>query len=142
MEALHNIITNNALCNRKVFIVGDANIDLTALDASISIDYMNMLHFLNFLPIITEPTRYPTGNLSRHRPSTIDHIFFNQIVQASGEVMIESVAIKLLNFWSRICLLTKCTYSIRFNMCAILILSSLILNITTNFHHNGLINIA
>ena len=92
VEALHSIISNNILCNKKIFLAGDMNVDLTAIDNSISDDYLNMLRSMNFLPIITEPTRYPTGDLSRNRPSTLDHIFFNQLVSFQAIIFMDDIS--------------------------------------------------
>ena len=78
IDALHNILTNNVLHNKTIFIAGDMNIDLTNYDSSFSVEYLNMLHSLNYFPAITKPTRFPTDNT--HRSSTIDHIFVNTIM--------------------------------------------------------------
>ena len=72
-----------------------------------------MLHSLNFSPAITEPTRYPTGNLSRNRPSTLDHIFINQIVPWKAVIFMDDIsdhcgcAMRIGIFMTRNNLITK-----------------------------------
>ena len=111
--ALQNIVTNNSLSNKKIFIVGDANIDITASDDSLYADYLNMLHSLNFSPVITEPTRYPTGNLSRNRPTTLDHIFINQIVPWKAAIFMDDISdhcgcvMRIENFMTQNNIITK-----------------------------------
>lgn len=57
----------------QVFIVGDINIDFLKYNIhDPTEEYLDMIHSLNFLPLITKPTR-----ITNHSRTLIDHIYTN-----------------------------------------------------------------
>ena len=75
---LEIMLQSRLLCNKKVILAGDMNIDLLSSTDN-SVHFMNMLHSFQFLPAITRPTRFPSGSRVNDSPSLLDHIWLNSL---------------------------------------------------------------
>ena len=81
VDALHQILIHPILHNQIVILAGDMNINITREFDTRAQNYLSLLGSLNFIPTITKPTRFPSSinNPLASSPSTLDHIFINQI---------------------------------------------------------------
>ena len=72
-EYLQGILSNSAVCNKQVFILGDFNSNLLNYKSSTPItNYGNFLLSKQFVPYIVHPSR-----ISAHSSTLIDNIFSN-----------------------------------------------------------------
>ena len=72
-EYLQQVLSNPAVFNKNVFILGDFNINLLNYNSSTAIaNYVNFLFSKQFLPYIIHPSR-----VSAHSSTLIDNIFSN-----------------------------------------------------------------
>ena len=83
MEGLNKNM--EVLKNKKVFLIGDMNINLSHPYQQTATDYLNLLHSNGYIPIITTPTRV-TDNSS----TIIDHIITNDYVHSLSPGVIKS----------------------------------------------------
>lgn len=86
---LHEMMRDDALSKKDIFLIGDINIDLMLQNNNDSIsDFVNSMRSAHFLPTITKPTRFsPNG---RDKPSCLDHIWVNNLNRyISGIVIID-----------------------------------------------------
>lgn len=75
---LFELLNNDCLVNVcPIIVIGDLNINLLS-DSNVSTDFMNNMMSMNYLPVITKPTRFPVGE-QRGAPSLIDHIWCNKL---------------------------------------------------------------
>ena len=72
---LHNSIIQNA---DSVVVAGDMNINLNNIDSIHVNNYVSCLNSSLFLPVITKPTRFPSGD-NNGNPSNLDHIWYNKL---------------------------------------------------------------
>ena len=105
LAALEGIVMDSVVRNAThIFIAGDFNINVCDQPSTDAENYSNLLYSLNFLPIITRPTRFANNSVSVSS-SNLDHIWTN----------------KLSNFLSGIVLLDitdhlPCFYSLNLNL--------------------------
>lgn len=88
-EALGSVLDDGELRGREVIVTGDFNINILNGDILVNgvSDFINVMHSFNFLPRITKPTRFPTGD-QLGQPSLLDHIWYNKMsLCVSGIVM-------------------------------------------------------
>ena len=76
ISELENVINSHAGINKTIIIAGDINLNLTDANSTQVNNYLSLLHSYSFLPAITKPTRFPSGE-QYHAASTLDHIFYN-----------------------------------------------------------------
>lgn len=77
IKSLEPILNDNAFRKSKVVLAGDFNINLLEHHNHLETnDYLAFMQNLNYLPVITRPTRYPEGQ-QRAQPSLLDHIYIN-----------------------------------------------------------------
>lgn len=65
--------------NQKVIVGGDLNINLLDENDNNTQEFMTNMHMLNFLPVITKPTRFSNTEQSIG-PTLLDHIWINSLV--------------------------------------------------------------
>ena len=71
-DAVSNLLQSELLLRKKIYLLGDFNINLLA-DSDASVEYFSScLRSLSFLPYITQPTRFASNDASP--PSLLDHI--------------------------------------------------------------------
>lgn len=90
-ESLLEILNDPHVRNQESLITGDFNVNLIEyenLGAAIS-NFVHSLFSLNFLAIITKPTRFPCGG-QPGSPSLLDHIWYNRhSVTHSGIILFD-----------------------------------------------------
>ena len=76
-DILSNILENPLFKRENTILIGDFNINLLEHDShNETSDYLNMMRTINFIPLISRPTRFPEGNQNA-QPSLLDHIYTN-----------------------------------------------------------------
>ena len=71
------ILNTNTFKRTNVILTGDININLLEHTTHRPTnEYLNTLQSLNYIPLITRPTRFPEGNQNAD-PSLLDHIYVN-----------------------------------------------------------------
>ena len=86
-EKLSNMLRHDQFKKSKTILIGDFNINLlehnTHRETS---EFMNKMQSLNYLPLISRPTRFPEGEQNA-RPSLLDHIYTNFIHQSISGIV-------------------------------------------------------
>ena len=85
-DSLQQILAHAILQNKTIILTGDFNINITGTRNTPIQNYLSLLNSLNFIPVVTKPTRFPSDNRSSHLPTTLDHIFINKIVQFNSAI--------------------------------------------------------
>ena len=67
---LESLLGSLLLRNKIVIISGDMNLNLNDMNSPYVISYLSLLHSYMFIPVITKPTRFPSGE-QYHTPSVI-----------------------------------------------------------------------
>ena len=80
------LLQNDMLANKEIVLAGDLNIDLLKQDDSSMTDFVTSLQSLSFFPVITKPTRFPSGN-QKGNPSILDHIWCNNLSHFSSGIL-------------------------------------------------------
>ena len=76
---LESILNNPILRDASMVIVaGDMNVDICDIECTQTENYLSLLHSLNFLPVITRPTRF-SNNIVNDTSSNLDHIWINKL---------------------------------------------------------------
>jgi len=73
---LDEMLQGSNLGNSKTVLTGDLNINLLNEECVDTCSFITMLQTMNFLPAITKPTRFPSGDV-HCQPTTLDHIWIN-----------------------------------------------------------------
>ena len=88
-SVLLEILNSNLLRKSKVIVLGDLNINI--LESNNQNDgFIYDLNALNFIPLITKPTRF--DNSSRCQPSLLDHVWTNFISQYSSGILFTDIS--------------------------------------------------
>lgn len=76
---LTNLLENPILRTNNIIMIGDFNINLLLNSCHHCEHFVNELHSLNFIPLITKPTRFhnPSTVNEPIQPSLLDHIWLN-----------------------------------------------------------------
>lgn len=82
---LNTILCNPLLKHKNLVLCGDFNINLTRHDSNETQMFVNNMQTHYFLPVITEPTRFSSTQLTE--PSLLDHIWINIPTRYSGGVI-------------------------------------------------------
>ena len=86
---LESIIYSGVLNSDFIIVSGDMNINLLQ-DSDDVKNYNSMLRSMNFLSVITEPTRFPPGNHQNISPSILDHTWVcKNIISRAGIINID-----------------------------------------------------
>ena len=98
-DYLVGILNDGCVCNCEVIVTGDLNIDLTEFEnASSNTRYFTDHIFTHsFLPLITRPTRFPSGG-QYGSPSILDHIWCNRYGTVIAGIFIYDVTDHLPTF--------------------------------------------
>ena len=74
-----SILNHPLLLKKEVVLTGDINVDLLDFDSSClgARNFVHNMYSLNFLAVVTKPTRFPSGN-QLGQPSLLDHIWYNR----------------------------------------------------------------
>ena len=79
---LKKVLQNRNFKNSNSILIGDFNINLLEHESHNDTgDYLYMMQSLNYIPLISRPTRFPEGDQAA-RPSLLDHIYTNFIHQS------------------------------------------------------------
>ena len=89
MENLQFVMNSVDGGKSEVIVTGDINIDILNYEnACVSIkNVVYYLHSLNFFPVITKPTRFPSGD-QHGTPSLLDHIWYNRFVDHQSGILL------------------------------------------------------
>ena len=83
---LEDALSDPVLINKRIYIQGDFNIDITACNQSfIAQNYINLLSSKGYFPIVTKPTRV-TGTSS----TIIDHIITNDMSHRLSPMIVKT----------------------------------------------------
>ena len=74
-EEISEILEDNLLNNKTCVLLGVFNINLLT-DGNDTNNFINNMHSLHFLPIVTKPTRFGTDNI---QASLLDHVWLNSL---------------------------------------------------------------
>jgi hypothetical protein len=85
-EKLIELLLSDVLKGKNVVLLGDFNINLLNQNINCISHFTNSLQCLNFLPLITKPTRFPSETLNSE-PSLIDHIWTNIMEHFSSGII-------------------------------------------------------
>ena len=99
MEFLLVILNDTRVKNNEVILTGDLNINLIDYENS-NRNVKNFIYHmisLNYLPLITRPTRFPDGN-QNGKPSLLDHIWYNRIYNVETGIILCSATDHLPSF--------------------------------------------
>jgi len=77
IRVLEEILSNNHFNNKIVIIAGDMNLDINSVNDSMVDRYLSSLNSLNYISVITEPTRISNSNNDHISATNLDHIFTN-----------------------------------------------------------------
>jgi len=75
-SCLEELLHNTDLRNGKTIVTGDLNINLLNEECANTTSFVSMMQSLNFLPVITKPTKFPS-DVQQCRPTVLDHIWIN-----------------------------------------------------------------
>ena len=92
IETLQSIVNDPGIHDSELVLTGDFNLNLIDYENSNqrTNDFVYVLFSLNFMPLITKPTRFPIGN-QRGSPALLDHIWCNRYYNyVSGIITYES----------------------------------------------------
>jgi len=98
-DKLFSLLAESSIAGGEIVLVGDFNINLL-LSGSGDVDvdiFANVLHSVSFLPHITKPTRFPSGNQAG-TPSLLDQIWFNRLYPCRSGIMISDISDHMPNF--------------------------------------------
>ena len=84
-EKLIEILNNSPHLSNKALIAGDLNINLLDHENSYVCEFMCNLQSLQYLPVITKPTRMPNNNQT---PSLLDHIWLNFLTRYNSGILL------------------------------------------------------
>ena len=86
-EKINLILNHNCFKKSNTILIGDFNINLLEHDThSDTGDYLRNLQALNYIPLISRPTRFAVGEQNA-RPSLLDHIYTNFIHQSISGII-------------------------------------------------------
>ena len=86
-NVMNMLLEDPILNNKKICLAGDFNVNLLNSDSHDVISFVNNMQSSHCLPIITKPTRFPSGN-NIGEPSLLDHMWLNNIeVYTSGIIL-------------------------------------------------------
>ena len=87
-EMFFNILDSNILSGKKLLIAGDLNINLLDENENNNHEFICSLQSMQFLPVITKPTRIPNNN---QMPSLLDHIWINFFATYHSGILLTDV---------------------------------------------------
>ena len=88
ISTLESFIDNPIVRSSKlVIITGDFNINLINENSPETQNLTTLMHSKHFLPAITKPTRFPS-NSSTTSPSSLDHVWINNLVPFSSGIIL------------------------------------------------------
>jgi len=90
-SALIELLNNKKMKGKQVIITGDININLLQFNVSYNEHFINELQSLNFVPVITKPTRFPPEN-SEIQPSLLDHIWLNFFQENNSGIILSDIS--------------------------------------------------
>ena len=86
-KKLSSMLRNDTFKKSKTILIGDFNINLLEHnDHRDTSDYLNKIQSLNYIPLISRPTRFPEGEQNA-RESLLDHIYTNFIHQSISGIV-------------------------------------------------------
>ena len=86
-KKLSNILKHDTFKKSKTILMGDFNINLLEHnDHRETGDFLNKMQSLNYLPLISRPTRFPEGEQNA-KESLLDHIYTNFIHQSISGIL-------------------------------------------------------
>ena len=86
-KKLSTMLKQNLFKTNKTVLIGDFNINLLEhQEHNDTNDYLNKLQSLNYIPLISRPTRFPDGEQNA-RNSLLDHIYTNFIHQSTAGIL-------------------------------------------------------
>ena len=86
-QILSNILKNDIFKKNKTILTGDFNINLLEHSTHRETqDYLTKMQSINYLPLISRPTRFPEG-AQNGQPSLLDHIYTNFIHQSISGII-------------------------------------------------------
>jgi exonuclease III len=88
---LVQLLSDRRLCNKKVVVLGDFNVNLLTENSEPVENFISSLQSLSFLPLITQATRFPPSQ-SPILPSLIDHIWVNTLHQCSSGILTTDIS--------------------------------------------------
>ena len=99
IDCLSAILSDECVCRCKVIVTGDLNIDISKDDDSSNdvMHFVNSMCSFNFLPVITKPTRFPTGD-QHGSPSILDHIWCSKLTNVESGILLYDVTDHLPTF--------------------------------------------
>ena len=90
--ALYEILSNDILSNKTIIMAGDFNIDTLRRNKNYVNHYLTMLSSLNFIQVVSKPTRFPNAGSSSYNPSCLDHIFINVLNPCIGPIFFADIS--------------------------------------------------
>ena len=84
--AIDGMLQSDLLRGKTVIVMGDLNIDLLKQGNIHVTAFVDNMRSLNYLPLITKPTRFPVGE-GAGSPSLLDHIWFNSLRRVESEII-------------------------------------------------------
>ena len=99
IDSLTNILNNTDVSSNEIILTGDINLNLIdSGDSNLEVaNFVNSMFSLNFLPLITKPTRFPEGN-QRGQPSLLDHMCYNRCSSVDSGILLYNVTDHLPTF--------------------------------------------
>ena len=86
-KQLKKLLNNPTLKKSNTILLGDFNINLLEHETHLETgNYLHMIQSLNFIPLISRPTRFPEGE-QNGRPALLDHIYTNFIHQSIAGIV-------------------------------------------------------
>lgn len=98
-DALSGILGCPILSNKKVFLLGDYNINLMDSESPLVSQFVDVMHSFHFLPVITRPTRFSDNASS----SLIDNIFLNFTDAYTSGILLCDITDHCLVFLNVLC---------------------------------------
>jgi len=87
IEALEKIIQDQLLNRAKIVIAGDLNINLLNDSCGDVQNFIYTLQSLNFIPVVTKPTRFQ-GDGDSQSATLLDHIWTNNLVEYTSGIIL------------------------------------------------------
>ena len=99
-ESLLSILNDRNISDCELVLAGDLNFNLIDFDNATQEvgNFVHSLFSLNFMPLITKPTRFPVGN-QHGSPSLLDHIWCNRYYNYVSGILAYDVSDHLPTFF-------------------------------------------
>lgn len=87
---VEEMLKHDDIVNKKIIVAGDFNVNILCQESPSSNLFLNTMHSMYFLPIITKPTRFPAETLNQD-PSLLDHIWLNCVQMYNSGIFLTDI---------------------------------------------------